>query len=119
MKFAELFRNKMKKITLSIFALFLISSFIHAQTKTVKGNFCGMSSGGNAFVYSGVRVGKRVFEYSEHINSVKYFGFDKKNSKKIGAEYVIKYKTDGEVNWAVSVTFTGRVNPETKPCSIE
>lgn len=108
----------MKKIASAVSILLLIPVFVHAQTKTIKGNFCGMSSGGNAFVYSGLRIGKRVFEYSEHIDSVKYFGFKKKNAKKTGAEYVIKYKTDGDANWAVSITFTGRVNPKTKPCSI-
>jgi hypothetical protein len=110
----------MKKKFLCLCVVLLCTGLIQAQKKSIKGNFCGGSIQGNAFFSEGIRVGKGVFEYQGHLNSVKSYGMNKRNSKKVGAEYIVKYETDGEgANWASSITFTGKFNSRTKPCKNE
>ena len=98
--------------------VFLFVSFAQAQkTKTIKGYFCGGEPEGNAFASSRIRVGNRVFEFTESLKYVKYVGMKKKNATKVGAEYIVKYETDGEgINWTKSLTFTGR-RKEIEPCN--
>lgn len=95
-----------------------VSPAQRTKFKTVKGNLRGRALGGSGYGYFGLRVGDRVIEFIEQYKYVKYFGVKKKNVQKTGAEYIIKYSTDGEgANWVDSLTFTGRVKI-IAPCSV-
>jgi len=105
------------KVTICFAFMFLFVSFTHAQkTKTVKGYFCGGQPEGNAFASTKIRVGKTIFDFTHSLGYVKYVGFKKKGATKIGAEYIVKYRNDGDGDWAESITFTGR-SKKTEPCN--
>ena len=87
---------------------FLFVGFAHAQkTKTVKGYFCGGQPEENAFASSKIRVGETIFDFTHSLGYVKYVGFKKKGATKIGAEYIVKYRNDGEGDWAEFNHFYG------------
>lgn len=96
---------------------FLFAGFAHAQkTKAVKGYFCGGQTEGNAFATTKIRVGKNIFDFTHSLGYVKYVGFKKKGATKVGAEYIVKYRNDGDGYWAEVITFTG-LSKKTEPCN--
>lgn len=109
---------KLTRIFFLCFAfMFLFVSSAHAQkTKIVKGYFCGGQAEGNAFATTKIRVGKTIFDFTHSLGYVKYVGFKKKGATTIGAEYIVKYRNDGEGDWAEVITFTGR-SKKTEPCN--
>ncbi|MGC2237809.1 MAG: hypothetical protein WA584_16715 [Pyrinomonadaceae bacterium] len=114
--------------TLSITGQTSSKSKIKIKIKTITGYFCGDGYSGQVIAHKFLRTTQGVLEFAYLFNSgvnnqwgepTSFFGFKKKGSNKIGAEYVVKYVTneDGEYD-TQSFTFTGKTK-KIKPCSSE
>ena len=109
----------MKKILVVGFLLLVFTIVSNAQTKTIKGYFCGGQAEGNAFATTKIRIGKTIFDFPHSLTQIKYIGFKKKGATKISVEYIVKYRNDGDGDWAESIAFTGIVRKNIKYCSVE
>lgn len=112
----------MKKIIVCITLIFLFVTLSYAQTKTVKGNYCGKNIGNRAGFF-GFRIGSEVqtFEmnFGQERNNAKMVRFDV-SKLKVGDEFIIKYRPE-EVNYTgfiVAITGTSK-RKKIEPCTIE
>ena len=129
--------KNLTKITICLALVLMLTGFANAQSKTVKGYFCGERMGNtNGEIFLRVRATIVSFRHQEghtigdyeglskkqiaNLNNdlAKWINFKNKASGKIGAEYVVKtFPKNSE--WAKTITFTGKVKRNIKPCSAE
>lgn len=107
----------MKKFIACLIIIFLSVAISYGQTKTVKGNYCGQSSGnrGGAF---GFRVSSKVrtfqMNFGQEGGNAKMIRFNI-NKLKVGDEFIIKYNSE---EFIFAITGTGK-RRRIEPCSVD
>lgn len=115
--------KKMKPHRILSIALLLLLAppATFAQTKTVKGNYCGQLTGNRGGTF-GFKVGSKVMTFQMNFGQIRgnarMVRFNV-NKLKVGDQFIIKYTTDGQdTDWIVAITGTGR-RKKIEPCIIE
>lgn len=95
----------------------LFAAYSQAQTKTVKGNYCGNSTGnrGGAFAF---RVGSKIrtfqMNFGQAGGNAKMVRFNV-NKLKVGDEFIIKYNSEEFIE---KITGTGK-RKKIEACTVE
>jgi hypothetical protein len=107
----------MTKFTACLTIIFLFVALSYAQTKTVKGNYCGQSSGNRGGEF-GFRVGSKVrtfqMNFGQEGGNAKMVRFNI-NKLKVGDEFIVKYNSD---EFIVAITGTGK-RKKIEPCTLD
>ena len=95
----------------------LLTMNFQAQTKTLRGNYCGQNTGNRAGAF-GFRAGKRVvvlqMNFGQTGGNARMIGF-KFTKLKVGDEFIIKYNDDDFIE---VIRSTGK-RKKIAPCTIE
>ncbi len=106
----------MKKLTICFVFICLFAVNFQAQTKTIKGNYCGQTSGNRSGEF-GFRVGSKVvilgMNFGQTGGNARMIRFNI-NKLKVGDEFIIKYNSDDFIE---VISGTGK-RRKIEPCTV-